>query len=134
MMRLSPDLSAAIRNQPQSSVSSISIIMYGTANTGTGRGYFARNTARMESEVLAKQVVAPKEKRGIPGSRESGVHYLAATGAFDPTLGTARFFLPTSREGEPDNQYNNTQEMYLGSAQEVRQVKHGGSIKGSEHY
>ena len=79
-------------------------------------------------------MVVPKDKRSIPGSRERGVHYSTATGALKKTFGAASNFGPTSREGEPDNQYNNTQEMYLGSAQEVRQVKHGGSIKGSEHY
>ena len=91
------NLSAATKNQPQLSVSSISSIMSGTKNTGIGGGYFFRNTARMESEVLPKQVVAPKEKRGIPGSRDLGIRYLTATGAIDPTFNADRNFLPTSR-------------------------------------
>ena len=100
---LSTDLSAAIKNRPQLSVSSVSSIMSGTTNTSTGGGYFVRNTVRTESEVLAKQVVGPKEKRGIPGSRERGIHYLSATSALDPKFGASRHFVPTCREGEPEN-------------------------------
>ena len=71
---LPTDLSVAIKNQSQSYVSSISSIMSGTTNTGTGRGYLVQDTARMESEVLAKQVAVPKDKRGTHGSRERGIH------------------------------------------------------------
>ena len=73
--------------------------MSGNTNTGMGGGYFVWNTERTESEVLAKQVVMPKEKHGIPGSRERGIHYLEATGALNPTFGAARNFVPTSWEG-----------------------------------
>ena len=70
--------------------------MSGTMNTVTGGGYFDRNTVRAESEVLAKQVVVPKYKRGISGSRERGIHYFSATCALNPTFGAASYFVPTS--------------------------------------
>ena len=88
-----------------------------------GRGYFVRNTTRTESEVLSKQVVVPKDKRSIPGSRERGIHYLEATGALDPTFGAARNFVPTSWEGESDNQYNNIEKMYVGNLHKSRGVR-----------
>ena len=70
--------------------------MSGTNNTGTGGGYFVRNTARTDSEVLAKQLVLTKDKCGIPVSRERGVHYLAAIGTLDPTFGASSNFVPIS--------------------------------------
>ena len=75
--------------------------MYGIANNGTGGGYFVRNKARTESEVLAKHVVVPKDKRGIPGSRERGIHYSVATGALNTTFGAARFLYPQVGRGKP---------------------------------
>ena len=57
--------------------------MTNTTNAGTGGGYFSKETASTEAEVLAKQVVMPKDKLGIPGSRECSIHYLAATGALE---------------------------------------------------
>ena len=78
-------------------------------NTGTSGGYFVQNTARTESEVLAKQVLVPKDKRGIHRSRERGIHYLEATGTLNQTFSVARHFVPASQEGEPYNQYHNIQ-------------------------
>ena len=75
-------------------------------NAETGGGYVSRETARTEAEVLAKQVVVPKDKRGIQVSRDFGIHYSAATGALKQTFGAARHSVPTSREGEPDNYHN----------------------------
>ena len=80
-------------------------------SVGGTTSYFTRNTARTESEVLAKQVVVPKNKRGIPGSREFSIHYSKATGALKQVVGAARNFVPTSREGESDQPYHNIQEM-----------------------
>ena len=71
---------------------------------------------------MAKQVVVPKDKRSIPGSRERGIHYLAATGTLEKTFGAARHFVPTSREGEHDN-YHNIQEMYVGNLQNLKGVR-----------
>ena len=89
---------------------------------GYGGAYFSRTTARTEAEVLAKQVVVPKDKRGKPGSRESRIHYSAATGALPLKFGAARHFVPTSREGEPDtnSNYHNIQEMYVGNLNKLR--------------
>ena len=119
MTSLSPDLSVAT----QYSVSSISNIMSSTTNNGTGGRYFVRNTVRTESEVLVKQAVIPKDKHGIPGSREHGTHYLAATCALYRTFGAARHFVPTIQEGGPNNQYHNIQEMYVGNLQKLRGVR-----------
>ena len=69
-----------IINETDPSNSAISV-MTDITNAGTGGGYFSRDTARTEAEVLAKQVVVPNDKRGIPGSRERGIHYSTATGA-----------------------------------------------------
>ena len=77
-----------------------------TTYIGTGGGYFVRNTARTESEVPDKQLVVPKNKRDIPGSREHIIHYSELTCALDPTFGEARYFVTTSQEGEPDNQHH----------------------------
>ena len=66
---------------------------------GSGGVYYIRTTARAEAEVLAKQVVVPKDKRGKPGSMERGIHNSAATGALALNFGVARHFVPTSREG-----------------------------------
>ena len=63
---------------------------------GTGEENFARNTVSTYSYVLAEQVVVPKDKRGIHGSRERGIHYLAAAGALNTTFGAAMHFVPTS--------------------------------------
>ena len=90
--------------------------MYGSKNNDTVGGYFIWNAARTESEVLAKQVVMTKDKRGIPGSRERGIHYLEETGALNLTLGAARKFGTTSQEEEPDNQYRKIQYMYVGDS------------------
>ena len=81
--------------------------MSGTTNTGTGKGYFARNIVRTESDVLAKKVVMPKDKCGIPGSRKHVIHFSEATGALNPTFGAARNFVPKIQEGEPNNQHYN---------------------------
>ena len=51
---------------------------------------------------MAKQVVVPKDKHGILGYRESGIHYSEATGALEKKFGAARNFAPTSQEGEPE--------------------------------
>ena len=95
----------AIINQTDPSNSSISV-MTDTTNAGTVGGYFSRETATTEAEVLARQVVVPKYKRGIPGSRECVIHYLEATGALEQTFSAARNFVPTSWEGEPNNHHN----------------------------
>ena len=71
--------------------------------------YFTRNVARTESEVLAQQVVAPKDKRRIPGSREFGINYSKATGGLEQLFGAVRHFVPTSWEGETDKPYHNIQ-------------------------
>ena len=96
--------------------------MTNTTNVGTVGGYFSQETARTEAEVLAKQVVVPKDNRGILGSRERGIHYLAATGALEQTSGAARHFFPKSREGEPDT-YHNIQEMYVGKIHRLKGVR-----------
>ena len=75
--------------------------------------YFTRTNARIESEVLAKNVVVPKDKRGPPGSREFGAHYSAATKSLAHMFGAAKNFMQTSREGETDNPYHNIQEKYV---------------------
>ena len=84
---------------------------------------FTRTNARTESKVLAKQVVVPKDKRGPTRSREFGAHYSAATKALYHMFGAAKHFVPTSREGENDNPYHNTQEMYVGNLQKLRSVR-----------
>ena len=84
--------------------------------------YITRTNARTESKVLAKQGVVPKYKRGPPGSRDFGAHYLAATNALDHMFGAAKHFVPTSQEGETDNPYHNIQEMYVGNLQKLRSV------------
>ena len=66
---------------------------------GGTTSYFTRNVARTESEVLEKQVVIPKDKRGIPGSREFGIHYLKATGVLEQVFGADQNFVPTIQEG-----------------------------------
>ena len=63
----------------------------------------------MESEVLAKQVIVPKDKHIIPGSREFAIHYSKATGALNQVFGAARNFLSTSQEGETDQPYHKIQ-------------------------
>ena len=95
----------AIVNQTDPSNSAISV-MTDTTNAGTGGGYFSQETASTEAEVLAKQVVVPKDKRGIPGSREHGIHYLLVTGALEQTFGRTRNFVPIILERETENYYN----------------------------
>ena len=75
----------------------------------------------MGDKVLAKHVVVTKDKRSIPVSRERGTHYSAATGALNQTFGEARHFVPTSREGGPDN-YHNIQEIYVGNLHKLKGV------------
>ena len=72
---------------------------------------------------MAKQVVALKNKRGIPGSREFGIHYSKATGATEQVFGAARNFVPKIREGETDQPHQNIQEMYVGNLQKLKGVK-----------
>ena len=90
----------AIINETDPSNSAISVIT-DTTNIVTRGGYFSRETTRTEAEVLAKHVVVPKDKCGIPGSRERGINYLAATGALDQTFGADRNFCPQVRKGNP---------------------------------
>ena len=56
----------AIINQTDPSNYAI-FVMTNTRNSGTGGGYFSRETARTEAEVLNKQMIMPKYKRNIPG-------------------------------------------------------------------
>ena len=97
-------------------------IMTDITNTGTGGGYFSRGTARTEAKVLAKQAVVPKDKRGVPGSRERGIHYSAATGALEQMFGASSHFVPTSREGGPDT-YHKIQEIYVGNLHKLKGVR-----------
>ena len=87
---------------------------------GGTTSYFTRNATRTESEVLAKQAVVPKNKRGI---NDFGIHYSKATGALEQIFRAARNFVPTSREGEIDQPYHNIQEMYVGNLQKLKGVK-----------
>ena len=90
----------AFIHQDNSSTSSISNLFVNSGESGGfGGAYFSRTTARTEAEVLAKQVVMLKYKRGKPGSRERGIHYSAATGAITLKFSAARHFVPTSQEG-----------------------------------
>ena len=73
---------------------------------------------------MAKQVVVLKGNRGIPGSREFGIHYLKAIGALEKVFGVARNFVPTSQERETDQPYHNIQEMYVGNLQKLKGVKY----------
>ena len=66
---------------------------------GVTTSYFIKNVSRKEFEVLEKQVVIPKDKRGIPGSREFGIHYLKATGVLEQVFGADQNFVPTIQEG-----------------------------------
>ena len=65
--------------------------------------YFKRNVARTESEVLAKQVVVLKNKHGITGSREFGIHYSKATYNLKQVFGTARNLFQQFRKEKPTN-------------------------------
>ena len=78
--------------------------------------YFGHSMARTETEVLALQVVVPKNKRGDPGSKRRGIHYSGATSALESKFGAARHFVLTSREGESGSDlYHNIEEMYVGN-------------------
>ena len=92
-------------------------------SVGGVASYFTRKFEITESEVLAKQVVVPKDKRRIPGSREFGIHYSKATSGLDQVFGTARNFLTTSQEVETDQPCHNIQEMYVGNLQKLEVVK-----------
>ena len=81
---------------------------------------------------MAKKVVGPKDKRGILGSRRRGIHYLTATGALEQKFGAARYFVTTSREGEPDK-YHNMQEMYVGNLHKLKGVS-GRCVKYNMKY
>ena len=96
--------------------------MTDTTNAGTGGGYFSQEAARTEAKVLAKQVIVPKDKRIIPGSRERGIYYLAATGALEQTFIAARHFVTKIWEGETDT-YHNTQEMYVVNPHTLKAVR-----------
>ena len=95
-----PFLGLALAPDQNSDGSSISTptTMSDQGSVGGTTSYFTRNVARTESEVLAKQVVVPKYKRGISGSREFGIHYLKATVALEQVFGVARNFVTTSQE------------------------------------
>ena len=95
--RPSIEIMEALIHQNNSSTSFISNMSVNSG--GYGGAYFSRTTARTEAEVLAKQVVMTKDKRGKPGSRERGIHYSAATGAITLKFSAARHFVPTSQEG-----------------------------------
>ena len=119
------DLVSAFQDQTSqgSSVSTQATMTSVQGSVGGTGTYFTRNTARTETEVLAKQVVVPKDKRGTPGSREFGIHYTKATGALDQVFGAARHFVPTSRGGETDTKYQNIQELYVGNLEKLKGVK-----------
>ena len=96
------------------------------SDQGSVRGttsYFTRNVARTESEVLAKKVVVPKNKRGITSSREFGIHYSKATGALEQVFGAARHFVPTSPDGDTNQPYHNIQAIYVRKLQKLKGVK-----------
>ena len=71
---------------------------------------------------MAKQLVVPKDKRGIPGSRERSIYYSVATVALKQRFGAARHFVPTSWEGKPDT-YHNIQDMYAGNLHKLKGVR-----------
>ena len=87
---------------------STSTTMSDQVSVGGTTSYFTRNVARTESEVLAKQVFVPKDKRGIPGSRAFGIHYSKETGTLEQIFGAARNFVPKICEGETDQPYHKT--------------------------
>ena len=78
-------------------------------SVGWAASYFTSNVTRKESEVLEKQVVVPKDKRGIPGSREFGIHYLKAMGTLDQVFGAAQNFIPKSQQGGTNQPYHKIQ-------------------------
>ena len=123
--RPSIEITEVFIHQDKSSTSSISKISVNSgASGGSGGAYFSRTTARTEAEVLAKQVVVPKDKRGKPGSKERGIYYSAATDALTLEFGAARHFVPKSWEGEPNtnSNYHNIQEMYVVNLHKLRGV------------
>ena len=84
----------ALIHQNNSSISFISNKSFNSG--GYGGAYFRGTTARTDAEVVDKQVVVPKDKRGKPGSRERRIYYSAATGALLLKFGAARHFVPKS--------------------------------------
>ena len=93
-------LDLALASDHTSDGNSISIL-----NTMSDQGlvegtmsYFTSNVARAESEVLVEQVVVPKDKHGIPGSREFGIHYSKVMVTLKHVFEAARqFFANKSR-------------------------------------
>ena len=120
LSEVNSNLEATI-NKTDTSNSAI-FVMTDTTNAGTGGGYFSQEAARTEAKVLAKQVIVPKDKRIIPGSRERGIYYLAATGALEQTFIAARHFVTKIWEGETDT-YHNTQEMYVVNPHTLKAVR-----------
>ena len=84
--------------------------------------YFG-NTRRSPAEINARQVICPKNARGVLGSCDYSRHQEAATKALPHIFASAKHFHAKNSEGEASNKYANLQSEYAGNLSKIKNFK-----------
>ena len=70
--------------------------------SSTSSSYWGRTTKRMKEEILQRNLMCVKNKRGPEGLRERGIHHANETKAQSHTFGAAKHFVPKNLEGDSE--------------------------------
>jgi hypothetical protein len=84
--------------------------------------YFG-TTQRSPAEINARQVICPKNARGVLGSCDYSRHQEAATKALPHIFASAKHFHAKNSEGEASNKYANLQSEYAGNLAKIKNFK-----------
>ena len=68
--------------------------------SSTSSSYWGRTTKRMKEEILQRNLMCVKNKRGPEGSRERDIHHSNAKKALSQTFEATKHFVPKSFKGE----------------------------------
>jgi hypothetical protein len=112
----------------------ISVAGVHTENTMSGpqdvvnqlKDFFVDSSPISELDFAKNQVIIPKNKRGIEGSKEYSSAYALATAALSPKLGAAKHFVTKSEDGEADPGnavYRNIQEQFVGNYSKIEDAQ-----------
>ena len=90
------------------------------------KNFFVDSSPISELDFAKNQVIIPKNKRGIEGSKEYSSAYALATAALSPKLGAAKHFVTKSEDGkaDPGNAvYRNIQEQFVGNYSKIEDAQ-----------
>ncbi len=70
--------------------------------------------------ISARQVICPKNKRGVQGSRDYSRHHEAATNALPKLFGTAKHYPTKNADGGLSYKYKDIQSEYVGNLDKLK--------------